>query len=118
MAENTTKITGIIEGFVIGVAAVLAMAWHFGAFQASAALKQLQRSNDSVTVVVANISMVSDSLSRAAAAAAAQADVYRKKSDSLTLLISKAPERKAAARESVVRLPDTGVARRFQELIR
>lgn len=117
MPENT-KVTTLLEGFVIGVAVVIAVAWHFGVFETSASLKQLRTSNDSVTVVVARLQEVSDSLSTAAAKAADQAATYKRVSDSLTQLISKAPERKAAARESIVRLPDTGVARRFQELIR
>lgn len=118
MPETTTRIVSAVEFFLLGVALTVSLAWHFGVFDTSAALKRLQQHNDSVTVEVRTTVRRADSLAASAASAKAEADHLRRTSDSLSSIIQDLRSRRAVVHEQVSRLPDTGVARRFQELIR
>lgn len=124
MSESTeirvtgTTSAGLVLAFILGVAATCGVGWFAGAFKESPELARLRAHNDSVTVRVASLVHSSDSLAALAKAQAVTADSAKAVSESLTATIRVLARKRVDIPKMISQLPDTGVASRFNELLK
>lgn len=115
---TSTTFAGLILAFVLGVAVTCGVGYYAGAFKESPELARLRAHNDSVTVRVASLVRSSDSLTALAKTQATTADSAKAVSENLTATLRALTRKRVDIPKMISQLPDTGVARRFNELLK